>query len=156
MGILNTFVFNFLPTSIEFAHPYFSASIICSSVILSDQDVHLFKSLLLQDIFSSSISLLTELTRRCKRVHQVDFIGLWNQREPCSWPLSGVRQQCRGSGEAGATLWTLRMDRQGTVNLEDQEPEFFVFTSLLLQVMSPRCKKIQFSVAQSLWYYLRE
>lgn len=39
------------------------------------------------------------------------------------------------------------MDRRGTVNLENQEPKFCVFTSLLLQVMSPRCKKIQFSAA---------
>lgn len=43
----------------------------------------------------------------------------------------------------------LYMDRKGTVNLKNQEPKFFVFTSLLLQVMSPHCKKIQFSVAQS-------
>lgn len=50
-------------------------------------------------------------------------------------------------------LW---MDRKGTVNLENQEPMFCVFTSLLLQVMSSRCKKIQFSTAPSFCYYLRE
>lgn len=40
------------------------------------------------------------------------------------------------------------MDRQETVNLEEQEPEFCVFTSPLLQVMSSRYKKIQSSEAQ--------
>lgn len=60
------------------------------------------------------------------------------------------------TGVAGGYIRPLWMDRQGTVNLEDQEPEFCVFTSLALQVMSPRCKKIQFSAAPSFCYYLRE
>lgn len=50
----------------------------------------------------------------------------------------------------------LYMDRKGTVNLEDQEPKLFVFTSLLLQVMSSHCKKIQFSAAQSFRNYSGE
>lgn len=64
-----------------------------------------------------------------QHVHWGDFIGLWNQHEQCSWPQSRVRQRCGGhQGLHRASL----MDRQGTVNLEDQEPELCVFTSLLL------------------------
>lgn len=47
------------------------------------------------------------------------------------------------------------MDRPETVNLEEQEPEFCVFTSQLLQVMSSRYKKIQSSEAQSFCYCSR-
>lgn len=61
-----------------------------------------------------------------------------------------------GTGVARGYTGPLWMDRQGTVNLQNQEPELHVFTSLLLQVMSPRCKKIQFSAAPSFCYYLRE
>lgn len=46
-------------------------------------------------------------------------------------------------------------DRQETVNLEEREPEFCVFTSQVLQVMSSRYKKIQSSEAQSFCYCLR-
>lgn len=47
------------------------------------------------------------------------------------------------------------MDRQETVNLEEQDPEFCVFTSQLLQVMSSCYKKIQSSEAQSFCYCSR-
>lgn len=52
-----------------------------------------------------------------------------------------------GTGVTGGCNGPHWMDRQGPVKLKDQEPELRVFTSLLLQVMSPRCKKIQFSAA---------
>lgn len=47
------------------------------------------------------------------------------------------------------------MDGQEAVNLEEQEPEFSVFTSQLLQVMSSCYKKIQSSEAQSFCYCSR-
>lgn len=53
------------------------------------------------------------------------------------------------TGVTGGYIGPLWMDRLGTVNLEDQEHKFCVFTMLLLQVMSPHCKKIQFSTAPS-------
>ena len=41
--------------------------------------------------------LLTDwISSTVERVHWTDFIGLWNQREQCSWPQSGVRQRYRG------------------------------------------------------------
>lgn len=71
--------------------------------------------------------------------------------------VSDPKRESRGSvrvtrGCAGP----LYMDRKGTVNLENQEPKFFVFTSLLLQVMSSHCKKIQFSAAQCFRCYSGE
>lgn len=41
--------------------------------------------------------LLTDwINSTVQRVHWGGFIGLWNQREQCSWPQSGVRQRYGG------------------------------------------------------------
>lgn len=100
-------------------------------------------------ILSSS---LTELTAQCSKSIGVTSLGcetnVSNVPDPNQESDSGVRVT---RGYVGP-LW---MNRQGTVNLEDQEPMFCVFTSLLLQVMSSRCKKIQFSAAPSFCYFLR-
>lgn len=89
-------------------------------------------------------SSLTELTAQCSVSIGVISLG-------CETNVSNVpdpdQESDSGTGVAGGYTGPLLVDRQGTVNLEDQEPELHVFTSLLLQVMSPRCKKIQFSAA---------
>lgn len=98
-------------------------------------------------------SLLTELTAQCSVSIGVISLG-------CETNVSNVpdpnQESDSGTGVTRGNIGPLWMDRQGTVNLEDQEPELCVFTSLLLQVMSPRCKKILFSAAPSFCYYLRE
>lgn len=98
-------------------------------------------------------SLLTELTAQCSM--SIGLISLG-----CETNVSNVpdpnQESDSGAGVTRGCSGPLWMDRRGTVNLEDQEPEFCVFTSLLLQVMSPRCKKIQFSAAPAFCYYLRE
>lgn len=102
-------------------------------------------------IFPSSS--LTELTAQCSVSIGVISLG-------CETNVSNVpdpnQESDSGTEVTRGYTGPLWMDRQGTVNLEDQEPEFCVFTSLLLQVMSPRCKKIQFSAAPSFCYCLRE
>lgn len=104
-----------------------------------------------KQIFPSSS--LTELTAQCSVSIGVISLG-------CETNVSNVpdpnQESDSGTGVTRGYIGPLCMDRQGTVNLEDQEPELRVFTSLLLQVMSPRCKKIQFSAAPSFCYYLRE
>lgn len=75
-------------------------------------------------------------------------VSLGCQSEPSQESDSRVRVT---TGYAGP-LW---MDRQEAVNLEEQEPGLCVFTSLLLQVMSPRYKKLQSSEAQSFCYCSR-
>lgn len=87
-------------------------------------------------------------------------VSIWLISLGCETNVSNVpdpnQESDSASGVTRGYIRPLWMDRQGTVNLEDQEPEFCVFTSLALQVMSPRCKKIQFSAAPSFCYYLRE
>lgn len=66
------------------------------------------------------------------------------------------RESCGSARVTRGYAGPLCKDRKGTVNLKNQKPKFFVFTWLLLQVMSSHCKKIQISAAQSFWCYPRE
>lgn len=94
-----------------------------------------------------SYSSLTQLTARGSASSGVISLGSETK-------LSHVPDPSQESDHGGRVTrgysGPLCMDQQGTVNLADQEPEFSVFTSLLSQVMSSRCKKIRFSAAPSL------
>lgn len=117
---------------------------------------HVQKSYLSQDnIIKKHFHLLTDWINRTVLACPLGRFH-WTLRPMCAMFLTPIRSQTAVRESLGAAQSPSGRDRQGNINLEDQEPEFCVFILLLLQVMSSHCKKIPFSKASSFCYYLRE